>query len=341
MQEKEKEYTMYSEVEQKEVEWLWYPYIPKGMVTILQGDPKCGKTFMLIDLIARITKGDKKPFSEECFEIGTVILQNNDDPVEYTLLPRLNKQGADVSKVAFVNEDDKKLMFSDLKRLEETIKEVNPTLIVIDPIQAFMGKADPNAQVQVRNSLAPLKIIVEKYGCSIVLVQHLKKGNEAKSIYKGAGSIDFVGFARSTLMVFKNPEDKAERMLIHTTSNVAKEGHCLSYRISDAGLLWCEDKGELDADDLLSQEVDTKFENAKHFIWGCVASKYEVSAGDLQKLQEVGNFSETTFNKARSSLSKHEIITKVQHDNKWWWRLKATHDKVQSDKVEIEVKENE
>ena len=333
------DYIKYSDVEKKEIDWLWFPYLPKGMVSIVQGDPKSGKTFMLIDIISRITRGDNKPFSDDKFQEGNVIFLNSDDPIEYSLKGRFEKQKADTEKIFAVDESEKKLYFKNLRRLEDLVKEVNPVLIVIDPIQAYMGDGDSNSMVQVRNALSPLKKLAETYNCCIVLVQHLKKGNESKAIYKGAGSIDFVGFARSMIMVIKSTEND-ERLFIHTTSNVAKEGHCLSYKITDNGLIWVEDKGEINADELVSQDSNTKFENAMNFVLGCVASKEEISAQELQRLCYIGGFSERTFNGARSQLNKNNKIFPKKIGGKTYWCLNTPlDDNVQSCKVEDDVLE--
>ena len=122
-EENKKYYIKYADVETKELEWLWFPYIPKGMVSIVQGDPKSGKTFMLIDIISRITRGDYIPFSEDKFEMGNVVLLNSDDPIEYALKKRLELQNADVEKVFTIDENIKKLYFKDLSRLEKLIEE--------------------------------------------------------------------------------------------------------------------------------------------------------------------------------------------------------------------------
>lgn len=336
-QELKKDYIKYADVETKEIEWLWFPYLPKGMVSIVQGDPKNGKTFMLIDIISRITRGDYKPLSNDKFEIGNVIFQNSDDPIEYSLKKRFEQQNADTEKVFAIDENTKKLYFKDLSRLEKLIKEQKPVLIVIDPIQAYMGDGDSNSMVQVRNALAPLKTLAEEYNVAIVLVQHLKKGNETKAIYKGAGSIGFVGFARSMVMVVKDTEND-ERLFIHTTSNVAKEGNCLSYKITENGLEWLEDKGEVNADELANQNTNTKLENAKNFILGCIASKKEISATELQQLCDIGSFSERTFNGARSYLNKNNKIHSYKKNGKTYWSLSSPlDDKVQSCNVESEV----
>ena len=340
-EELKKDYIKYSDVETKEIEWLWFPYLPKGMVSIVQGDPKSGKTFMLIDIISRITRGDYMPLSGEKFEMGNVVLLNSDDPIEYSLKGRLELQNADTEKVFAIDENAKKLYFKDLSRLEKLIEEQKPVLIVIDPIQAYMGDGDSNSMVQVRNALAPLKRIAEQYNVSIVLVQHLKKGNETKAIYKGAGSIDFVGFARSMIMVIKDTETD-ERLFLHSTSNVAKEGHCLSYRITNDGLVWLEDTGEVNVNEVANQDSNTKFENAKNFILGCIASKGNISATELQQLCNIGGFSERTFNGARSYLNKNNKIHSIKKNGRTYWSLSSPLDyNVQSCNVESEVTINE
>ena len=332
-----KYFIKYSDVETKQIDWLWFPYLPKGMVSIVQGDPTCGKTFMLIDIISRITRGDYKPLSCEKFDVGNVIFQNSDDPIEYSLKERFEKQKADTTRVFCVDEKQEKLYFNSLEKLEKLIEEQKPVLVVIDPIQAYMGDGDSNSMVQVRNALAPLKILAEQYNVAIVLVQHLKKGNETKAIYKGAGSIDFVGFARSMLMVVKDTGND-ERLFIHTTSNVAKEGHCLSYKISKNGLEWLEDRGEVNADELISQDINTKFENAKNFILGCIASKKEITANELQDLCKIGGFSKRTFDGARSILNKNNKIHQIKKNSRTYWALSSPLDSnVQSCNVESEV----
>ena len=320
--EKKKDYFAYAEIDKKNINWIWYPYLARGMVSILQGDPKTGKSFMLIDIMSRITNGGYKPLSDEKFDEGTVIYQNSDDPIEYSLIERFEKQGGDLNKVFCVDESERKLYFKDLSRLENLIKEKKPLLVVIDPVQAYMGNSDINSMGQVRESLMPLKKLAEVYNCSIVLVQHLKKGNEAKAIYKGAGSIDFVGFARSMLMVIKDEDNTNERLLVHTCSNISKEGDCLSYMINDNHLEWIKNNGEVNADNLVAND-NNLFNNAKNFILGCLASCESIVSNELSSLCSVGNFSERTFNGARSLLKKTNLIDCYRKDNKVYWCLKS------------------
>ena len=52
------------EVQSKEVNWLWYPYIPYGQITIIQGDPGEGKTTLALRLAALLSKGEALPFDD-------------------------------------------------------------------------------------------------------------------------------------------------------------------------------------------------------------------------------------------------------------------------------------
>lgn len=142
-------------------------------------------------------------------------------------------------------------------------------------------------------------------------------------------------------MIVKDTEND-ERLLIHTTSNVAKEGHCLSYRITNDGLEWLEDKGEVNVNEVANQDSNTKFENAKNFILGCIASKGDISATELQQLCNIGGFSERTFNGARSYLNKNNKIHSIKKNGRTYWSLSCPlDDNVQSCNVESEALEDD
>ena len=54
-----------SEIEPKEVKWLWYPYIPFGKVTLLHGDPGDGKSELMLSIAALLSNGEPLPFTDE------------------------------------------------------------------------------------------------------------------------------------------------------------------------------------------------------------------------------------------------------------------------------------
>lgn len=104
-----------SEIIPKEVRWLWYPYIPFGKVTLLQGDPGDGKNKLMLSLAALLSKGDSLPFADEEEYTGpmTVIYQTTEDDADDTVVPRFNSAGGDGERLIFIKEDEKSLTFGD------------------------------------------------------------------------------------------------------------------------------------------------------------------------------------------------------------------------------------
>ena len=133
------------QVEVEEIEWLFYPFIPYGKVTIIQGDPGEGKTTVVLQIIAKLTKGEailsetSEGKSEEAgVEPINVIYQTAEDGLGDTIKPRLLAAGADCSRVLVIDDQDQPLTMVDA-RLEEAIIQTKARLVVLDPIQGFLG----------------------------------------------------------------------------------------------------------------------------------------------------------------------------------------------------------
>ena len=168
--------TLYSEVQSTDVRWLWYPFIAIGKITLLQGDPGDGKSTMMMNLIAELSTGGKTP--DGC-KIGTpqkVIYQCSEDGVSDTIKPRLERCGADCSKIAFINEEVYNGLTLDDERIRQAIIEFRPRLVVIDPIQAYLG-SDSDLQIagRARKLMRRLGMWAAGYDCAIVLIGHLNK----------------------------------------------------------------------------------------------------------------------------------------------------------------------
>ena len=112
-----------SEIEPKEVKWLWYPYIPFGKVTLLQGDPGNGKSKLMLSIAALLSKGEPLPFTdEEETEPMTIIYQTTEDDADDTIVPRFNSAGGNGENLIFIKEDEKSLSFGD-NRIAEAIEK--------------------------------------------------------------------------------------------------------------------------------------------------------------------------------------------------------------------------
>ena len=163
-----------SEVELQEVGWLWYPYIPYGKITIIQGDPGEGKTTLALRLAAACSTGQALP-GMEIAEPFNVIYQTAEDGLGDTIKPRLMEAGADQDRVLNIVEDANSLTLLD-ERIEAAIVQTGAKLMILDPIQGYLGgKVDMNRANEIRTVLKNVAAVAGRTGCTIVLVGHLNK----------------------------------------------------------------------------------------------------------------------------------------------------------------------
>ena len=119
MQKKKSRLIRMSDIPSEQVQWLWYPYIPYGKVTIIQGDPGEGKTSFVLAMIALLTNGEPLPEEETANPPINVIYQSAEDGLADTIKPRLEQSGADCSRVLMIDESDRELTLCD-ERLEQS-----------------------------------------------------------------------------------------------------------------------------------------------------------------------------------------------------------------------------
>jgi len=132
--------TRMNEVEAEEIMWLWYPYIPYGKLTVLQGDPGNGKTTAVLAIAAAVTTGAALPETKTAAEPMNVIFQTAEDGLGDTIKLRLIQSGADCKRVIVIDESEKELSLSD-ERIEHAITITCAKLFILDPLQAYMGAA--------------------------------------------------------------------------------------------------------------------------------------------------------------------------------------------------------
>ena len=189
-----------SDVEEKVVQWLWYPFIPFGKVTLIQGNPGKGKTWLAMALAAYCTNRKELP-NVLPIEPFNVLYQTAEDGIGDTIKPRLAKCGADMTRVRFINEEEQQLSMTD-ERIEKAIRQNNVKLMIMDPIQAYLGaNVDMNRANEIRPLFRNLSNIAERTGCAIVLIGHLNKSSGSQSDYRTLGSVDIAAAVRSILFV--------------------------------------------------------------------------------------------------------------------------------------------
>ena len=220
------------------VEWLWYPFVPYGKITIIQGDPGEGKTTLVLQMIAKLTRGETI-INEETKEPINVIYQTAEDGLSDTIKPRLVAANADCSKVLVIDDKETPLTMLDV-RLEKAIAETGARLVVLDPIQGFLGAdVDMHRANEIRPVMKHIAEIAEKYRCAIILVGHMNKNSNGKSSYRGLGSIDFQAAARSVLIVGRVKGEPEVRVVCHVKSSLAPEGKSIAFRLDKKeGFQW-------------------------------------------------------------------------------------------------------
>lgn len=258
------------DVVSKEVEWLWYPYIPYGKITIIEGDPGEGKTTLVLKLAAALSRGLPLPCDDDKeYEPIHIIYQTAEDGIEDTIKPRLEKAGADYSMIRVIDETDKELSMTD-DRLEQAIIETGARLIILDPIQAYIGATvDMHRANEIRPELKHLGIIAEKHNCAIILIGHMNKASGSKSTYRGLGSIDIQATARSVLLVARLRDKPNIRIMAHDKSSLAPAGDAIGFEMTEDNGMVCIGPYDITIDELLSGNEGRgkkKLDIAENFI---------------------------------------------------------------------------
>ena len=230
-----------ADVEREEVNWLMFPYVAIGKLTVIQGDPGAGKTFLSAYIASLVTRGGCHPlFPGVAFPTGNVLFQTGEDGLADTLRPRFESLGADLSKIYIIDESENPVSFKDLDRLTDALRRYRPKLLIFDPIQAYLGAdVDFHRANEIRPVMKGLGNLAAQHGCAIVLIGHLNKSIGGKALYRGVGSIDIPAVARSVLLVGIDPDDKSQRVVLQTKSSLAAPGPALGFTLDpETGFQW-------------------------------------------------------------------------------------------------------
>ena len=222
------------DVDEDDPQFLAYPYIVKGALTILDGNMGEGKSTFTCAIAAAVTTGKPPPFADE-IEVGSVLFMSAEDDPSRVLKPRLMKAGADVSKVRYQEEpftlDERGLT---LLRLE--LAANTPALVVIDPIIAFMKEgADGNKATETMHFMVQIDQLAREFDTAILIVRHLRKARADHAMHQGIGSISISARVRSGLILAPHPDDPRLRAVAHAKSNYAEPGPTIVFEMQKTG----------------------------------------------------------------------------------------------------------
>lgn len=305
------------EVPVEEVEWLWYPYIPFGKLTIIHGDGGEGKTTLILQLAALLSRGEKLPCDSTEREPIKVIYQTAEDGLGDTIKPRLLAGNADCSQIKVIDESEATLTMLD-ERIEKAIVETGARALILDPVQAYIGaKVDMNRANEVRAILSQLGQIAGQYRCAIILVGHLNKAQGNKSNYRGLGSIDFQATARSVLIVGRLKDNPQIRVMVQDKSSLAPEGEPIAFELGkENGFRWLGHY-DISADDLLCGiPREKKSEQAENLILEYLSQGKYPQQALLKKAQAIG-ISKRVLDEAKKALN----VRSLKEGSQWYWEL--------------------
>lgn len=313
------------EVPRMEVEWLWQPYIPMGMLTLISGHPEAGKTWIGCAIAADVSRGRPLPGQKDGQPPGTVMLLSVEDHPGAVLRPRLEAMGADLSKVALI-EEPFTLNDEGVKWLDKMMGEVKPRLVVLDPITPFTDAAtDINRANQVRAIMKPLAALAKKHWAALVVTRHLRKGDGKSgggaAILQGLGSIDYTAAARSELFVtVDRDEDPPIPIVAHAKCNLGKKGETWAFRIEDGRVRWLGTRSK-SADQAAAgsgekPEEPGASDAAKAFLREALKSG-PVPAKDVLAWADDEGIKKRTLDRAKKALG----VVAEQKSGGWWWAL--------------------
>ena len=320
MEEKKTELKMIkmSDVQSQEIEWLWYPFIPYGKLTIVQGDPGDGKTTLILNIAAKLSKGEGLDNDMKLMESMNIIYQTAEDGLADTVKPRLEKAGADCERILIIDEGDKSLSMAD-ERLEEAIIQTGARMLILDPIQAYLGgDMDMNRANEARDMTKRLGALAEKYKCAIILIGHMNKASGNKAAYRGMGSIDFFAVARSVLLVGRVEGEPNIRAVVQIKNNLAQFGHPKAFELMESGFKWLGDY-EITADEVLGGITPkaNKLEQAKRMLRELAETSNMVQSNEIFDMAEEQGISKRTLENAKKEL----CIRARKINNSWYWEL--------------------
>lgn len=288
----------YANVTEKPIDWIWYPYIPSGKITLLQGDPGDGKSTFILNIAAILSNGATLPDGTAVSGPMNVVYQCAEDDTGDTIKPRLMAAGADCNRIIYILNDDNALTFDD-QRIEETIHRTGSRLIVFDPIQSFLSQeGDMKSVGRVRSILGNLSRIAAKENCGVVLIGHMTKSTGGKKLYRGLGSIDIAAIARSILMVERSETNRELRYMYPVKSSLAPEGQAIAFTFDkDYGFQWigpCDVEHE-------KEEYDSKLTKAIDFLLELLSDGDKPSQDILDAFEAMGISKRTFYSAKRES----------------------------------------
>ncbi len=331
-------YRRMADIKPEAIMWLWKERIACGKISMIAGDPGLGKSQLTSYMAAKVTTGGIWPDGTPCKAGNVIFLSAEDDPAD-TGRPRLEAVGANLSRVYILDavreNGDAERSFNlktDLERLSALMDKIgNVTLVIIDPITAYLGQTDSHKNSDVRALLAPLSELASRHKAAIVCVSHLNKGGSSQALMRMQGSIAFVAAARAAYIVAKDQDNPERRLFLPIKNNIGNDqtgfGFAIVSHMLDNGIQTSRVEFEAEpvtvrADDALITDNDerTALDDAKEFLRETLGDN-EVPVKGLRKQADDAGHSWPTIRRAANQLGIEKHRTGFGKEGSWGWKF--------------------
>lgn len=324
-------YLTASETPDKQIDWLWYPYIPRGAVTMLSAEPGIGKTFLATWISAQVTNNLSFPYYRDINTYGNnrVVYLSEEDDYARTIIPRFKANGGIGENFIYLDRNERPKDFTD-KRLAQIVNELEPDLIVFDAMSSYIGGGNANSFNDVRNALNPLLNVIENTKTAVLIIHHLNKmTSETRALNRVSGSVDFTAFIRSGLSVGRNPKNKEQLVMAQFKNNLSSFGESLSFNfkttenIRDIPALYFDSIIDISADELLGKPrnqapVVEKAEEA--LIELLNENNNRMPVKEIKRIITGKGISASSIDRAKRKLNiKHETIKENGKNITYWF----------------------
>jgi bifunctional DNA primase/polymerase-like protein/AAA domain-containing protein len=319
------------DVPMRPVPWLWASRLARGALSLFVGDPEDGKTVTALDLAARVSTG--KPWPDGLPGGGRgehVLVFSAEDSTAYTLRPRLEAAGADVSKIYTIGVEPGGLSFSaDVVRIEDVIGAHRPVLVIVDPLSSYLPKVDTYRDNEVRATLAPFATMAERHDVAVIAIMHMTKNTERTAMQRVLGSTAFIALARTAFLVAKDPEDRGRRLFLPIKNNLGPRAEGLAFtlqgvRLPVAGgtidtvkVVWAEAHVNVSADEILRRGArDLRPGEHAEAVFRAALAKGPVQAKTMEQVCVAEGIAPKTADRAKTRLGIQSFKTGF---SSWYW----------------------
>ena len=337
-----------ADIRSEPIRWLWPQRIARGKLTLIAGDPGLGKSFLTLDLAARVSRGTCWPDGSGVDGAGGVVLLSAEDDPADTIRPRLDAAGAEVDRITIleaiefrdretgVKRERSLCLQSDLAALEDAIEHTPECrLVVIDPITAYCGGVDSHKNADIRGLLAPLSALAQRQDVAVLAVTHLNKAAGMSALHRAMGSLAFVAAARAVWIVTRDNDDRTgdRRLMLPAKNNIGNDRSGLAFALkstsSPAGtavVAWSADPVTVTADEALAPHDGRKDRTSPVLDEACEWLQHQLADGpkpsrELLETAEADGIKESALRRAKSKLNVGAKRDGFGSAGAWAWKL--------------------